>query len=87
MSGYTVAWDMSARHELARLWLDNPRLRNEISAASDTIDVQLAMHPLYIGLQMETGARQYVEPPLKVLYRVYEQDRLVRVLYVKHWFD
>jgi hypothetical protein len=87
MNGFTVVWDTDARQELARLWLENPRMRDEISAASDQIDVQLAIRPLDRGVETASGARQYVELPLKVLYRVSEPDRLVRVLYVKFWTD
>jgi len=87
MIGYTVVWQSAARAELARLWLDNPRVRQEITDASDRCDLQLAIRPLDIGVETSLGARQYVEPPLSVLYRVVEADRIVRVIYVKFWTD
>jgi hypothetical protein len=87
MSGFTVAWDDDASDELARLWLDNPRLRKEITAASDGIDRLLAVYPLQLGVETAPDTRQYVEPPLKVLFKVSVVDRLVRVLFVKLWPD
>jgi hypothetical protein len=87
MNPFTVTWDDDARNELTRLWLNNPHVRSEITAASDEIDRLLAIRPLELGVEQAPNVRQYVEPPLKVLFRVSEADRLVRVLYVKHLFD
>jgi len=87
MSSYTVVWDKDARDELARLWIDNPRLRLENSAAADGIEPLFAVRPLEVGVVTSAHTRQYVEPPLKFLYTVSESDCLVRVLYVKFWED
>lgn len=84
---FTVTWDPPAEDELTRLWLQNPQLREEIANASDLIDDQLRTRPLDLGIVTSARTREYVEPPLKVLYRVSETDRLVRVLYVKFWTD
>jgi hypothetical protein len=87
MNEFTVTWDTQASNELARLWLDNPRIGAEITIAADEIDRLLAARPLELGVETAPNTRQYVEPPLKVLFRVSEDDRLVRVLYVKLWPD
>jgi hypothetical protein len=87
MNTFTVVWEKDARNELARLWLDNPLLRREITTAADLIDPQLAIRPLELGVETAPNTRQYVEPPLKVLFKVSQADCLVRVLYVKLWPD
>jgi hypothetical protein len=87
MSLFTVAWDDDASNELTHLWLGNPQIRQDVTAAADEIDRLLAIRPLELGVETGPNMRQYVEPPLKVLFKVTEADRLVRVLYVKHWYD
>ena len=87
MNGFTVTWDDDARDELARLWLVNTKVRREVTVAADEIDRLLSVRPLELGVETAPHTRQYVEPPLKVLFKVSEGDRLVRVLYVKFWYD
>lgn len=87
MSDLTVTWDDDAANELMRLWLDNPKIRQDITAAADEIDRLLANQPLDLGVEQAPNLRQYVKPPLRILYKLSQADRLVRVLYVKHWFD
>ena len=62
-------------------------LRQEISAAADLFDQSLSLRPLELGAETAPRTRQYIEPPLKVLFKVSESDRLVRVLYIKLWPD
>jgi hypothetical protein len=85
MKRFTVTWERGAKAELARLWTDNKAIQGEIAAASDEIDRLLAIAPLTLGETVSTRSRQYVEPPLKVLFAVSEPDCLVRVIYVKLW--
>ena len=83
---FTVIWDASAEQRLAQLWTDNPAIRQEITAAADSIDSTLAFEPDSIGLPR--GASRYVvQAPVAILFRVVDKDRQVRVLYVKHWLD
>ena len=84
---YTVVWVPSARRKLAELWNENPAIRQEIADSDDEIDSSLAQDPLGIGIPTEGVGRLVVRPPLMVLYRVDEDDRQVRIIYVKHWFD
>ncbi len=83
MRAFTVVWPPDALRELARLWYDNTGQRQAITWAADEIDRLLAIKPLELGESVSAHARQYVEPPLKVLYTVSEDDCLVKVLYVK----
>ena len=48
---FTVVWDKDAEDELTRLWLDNPAVRQEISAAADVIDQLLSIRPLDLGVE------------------------------------
>jgi len=83
---FTVVWDASAERNLTQIWNENPAIRQEISEAADKIDSTLAYEPASIGLPR--GASRYVvQEPLAILFRIVEDDRQVRVLYVKHWLD
>lgn len=62
-------------------------MRREITAAADLLDQSLSLRPLELGVETAPNTRQYVEPPVKVLFKVLESDRIVRVLYVKLWPD
>jgi hypothetical protein len=84
---YTVVWVPSARKRLAELWNENPAIRQEIADAADEVDRSLAFDPLSIGDTTGGVGRLVIRPPLMVLYRVDEDDRQVRVIYIKHWFD
>lgn len=87
MNRFTVIWKASAKARLAALWNDNPRIRQQIATAADEIDRLLAVDPAELGEAISSRSRQYVEPPLKVLFAVSDEDRLVRVIYVKFWED
>jgi hypothetical protein len=84
---FTVVWDPDAEDALTRLWLENPQMRDEIASAGDRIDELLKTRPVELGIRTSPKVREYVEPPLRVLFKVSEPDRLVRVLYVKFWTD
>jgi hypothetical protein len=87
MNKFTVIWEKGAELALARLWLDNPRVRRDISQASDKIDHLLAINPQTCGEPSSDRSRQFVQVPLKVLFNVSDEDRVVRVIYVKYWYD
>ena len=84
---FTVVWKKDAQDALARLWNDNPLVRQEISDAADRMDRLLANDPLACGEPISSRGRQFVVLPLKSLFTIAEQDRVVRVLYVKYWYD
>jgi hypothetical protein len=83
MKPFTVVWPEDAQNELARLWNVNDGQRREITWAADEIDRLLAIRPQELGEAVSSYARQYLEPPLKVLFTVSVEDCLVKVLYVK----
>lgn len=84
---FTVVWKKDAMDALARLWNENPRVRQEISDAADKMDQLLATEPFDCGEPISSRGRQFVVLPLKALFTIAEQDRVVRVLYVKYWYD
>ena len=51
---FTVDWRPSAEDELARLWVDHPDERNEITAAAAALDTTLRRDPLALG-ESRTG--------------------------------
>jgi hypothetical protein len=87
MSRFTVVWSRSAKSRLAELWLDNPAIRREITAAADQIDRALAQAPESIGMSVSSRSRLAVHPPLSVLFWISPSDRQVRVIYIKFWDD
>jgi len=87
MSRYTVVWAPSARRLLAKLWLDNPAIRQEIADASDQIEQSLAERPNELGIAVTEISRLVALPPIAILFRVVEEDRVVRVMHVNYWLD
>ncbi len=82
MIRYTVVWHREGRDELAKIWID-ARDRNAISAAADVIDEELLTDALTKGAELSEGLRALLAPPLRVLFAVREEDRLVEVLCVR----
>jgi hypothetical protein len=79
---YTVVWNPSAETELAAIWTLSID-RQAVTASSNTIDEALRIDPLLRGETHRGSIRAIVEPPLIVTYRVFEDDRIVRVLTVE----
>ena len=79
MTRFTVVWHHEAEDELARIWLESAH-RQAVSAAANTIDTQLADDPDAQGTYLFAGLRLCEQPPLRVIYRVREKDRLASVL-------
>ncbi len=77
----TVVWVESAQNELAELWLAGPD-REAVTAATHAIDQELAVDPQIRGVELSEGMRAFFSPPLRVLYTVREEDRIVEVLRV-----
>jgi hypothetical protein len=80
---YTVTWEQTALAALAKLWCDHPNLHNEIQKASDEIDRVLLRNPYRFDVFYHESTCELGVPPLAVLYRVYDDDRLVKVLAIK----
>jgi plasmid stabilization system protein ParE len=78
----TVVWVQDAQNDLAELWMVGPD-REAISAAAYAIDQELADDSLGKGIELSEGLRAYFSPPLRVLYTVREDDRIIEILRVK----
>jgi hypothetical protein len=78
MTRYTVVWLRSEEDRLAEIWL-NSQNRAEVSAASHTIDAELAADAGRKGMSVADNVRLLVVPPLAVIFEVLEDDLLVRV--------
>jgi hypothetical protein len=78
---YTVVWHQEALDELARLWLD-AESRDPITLAASAIDRHLSTEAPEKGTAIPDNLRQLTIPPLRVLFAVSEDDRMVRILEV-----
>ena len=79
---YQVVWLPSALDELAAIWLAASD-RISVTAASHRIDQRLAANPLTEGESRDSEVERIAfEPPLQVLARVSEDDRMVWVIAV-----
>jgi hypothetical protein len=79
MTRYTVVWVQSAIDALADLWLQSAD-RNAIAQATHEIDHELAEDASTKGRDLSEGLRSLRVPPLKVIFAVNEDDRIVEVL-------
>jgi plasmid stabilization system protein ParE len=75
---YTVLWTPTAERDLADLWGTSDE-RNRIADAADSIDRALKHDPFAVGESRSGGNRIIFEPPLAVIYKVREADRIVLV--------
>jgi hypothetical protein len=78
---YTVVWDPDAEQELASLWMAAAE-RQALTDAADQIDKVLRQDPQQQGESRPDGLRILFVEPLGIIFRVHEDDRLVRVLQV-----
>ncbi len=83
MTRYTVVWVQSAQEELAELWI-NAEDRNAVSAAAELIDQELCNDPLDKGRELSEGLRSLIAAPLKAIFSVIEDDRIVEVILVRN---
>jgi hypothetical protein len=82
MTRRTVVWIPSAERELAELWLASS-MRDRITMAVDAVDSALSQDAEAVGSPLAEGLFALDEPPLRVLFEILDQDRMVRVLTVK----
>jgi hypothetical protein len=76
---FTVTWKPIAERRLATLWNAGPD-RQAIADAANSIDQILRQNPNEHGEARDAKRRVFFIPPLAVLYRVDEGDRMVHVL-------
>jgi len=67
---------------LAELWL-NAADRNAVAAAAHAIDQELCGDAPEKGTDLSEGLRSICAPPLKAIFTVREDDRIVEVLRVR----
>ena len=78
----TVVWLKDAQTDLAEIWLGSAD-RNAVNSAATAIDRDLAVDAFTKGVEISEGLRAIFSPPLRILYLVREQDRIVEVLRVR----
>ena len=76
---FTVLWAKEAEKRLTLMWL-NATNRKEITEAANAIEKLLRIDPQNVGESRPDGTRIVFVPPLRVLFHVNEQDRIVSVL-------
>lgn len=79
---YTVIWLKDAETELALLW-NSAADHKELSNASYEIDRLLAIDAERRGESLREGMRALEIAPLRVVYSVREEDRIVEVAFVR----
>jgi hypothetical protein len=79
---YTVVWKPAAEIQLAAIW-NSSSIRSAVTKAADSIDSALRNDPVLRGESYTRATRVLLEWPLVITYRVFEKDRLVRVLTVE----
>ena len=82
MTRYTVTWLEEAQAELAQIWV-NAEHRQVITDAANDIDAELLNDAETKGQALSERLRALTIPPLHVLFRVSEPDRLVEVSSVR----
>ena len=79
MNNYTVSWSNECEAKLIELWLDSGDTE-AITKSCNRIDALLATDPMNCGREKHEGLREMREPPLRVLYEISPDDRLVQVV-------
>ncbi len=82
MKGATVVWVESAEQELASIWMALPN-RNKVTVATHEIDHALKRDPLNEGVELCEGLFTIERGPLRVIFEVLPDDKIVRVVKVK----
>jgi len=83
MTRYIVTWIESAQAELAQIWIDASD-RQAVTAATHAIDKELVEDAATKGSELREGLRELSVSPLRVLFIVREEDRLVEVSKVRY---
>jgi len=78
---WTVAYEPSAKDELARRWLNSSN-RQALANAANYVDRILRTDPMAAGESREGGRRVLIAPPLAVYFDVHPDDCLVIVWHV-----
>ncbi len=79
---FTVVWTPNAERRLAELWMSQPQLKQEITAAANEVDARLRLNPLGQGESRAGPLRIMLVEPLIVDFAVVLDDQRVEVLNV-----
>ena len=82
MTRYTVVWVQSVEDELVEIWLASED-RNEITAATNSIDHELRNDADLKGDEVSEGLRALNAPPIRVVFTVRADDRVVEIVSVR----
>lgn len=85
MNAFTVTWAPDAHRNLAELFRLNPAIRRDIEQVTNQLEAEMARDPLGLGVPEVEDIRRVVLPPIAILFKVREADRIVKVLWVKLW--
>ncbi len=87
MPRYRVEWDRDLETDFTQLWLaGNAQVRHLLTRIAFTVDAELSQYPERTGrlVPSEPGLRVWIltdfEKPIRVSFRVWELDRVVRVV-------
>ena len=80
---YTVIWQPAVEEALTSIW-HSATDRRAVTDAANEIDRRLRFFPDIQGEQRSGRDRVLVVPPLAVGYEWNQEDRIVRVLGIRH---
>jgi plasmid stabilization system protein ParE len=78
----TVVWLEDAQNDLAEIWVASAD-RDAVNKAAAAVDRNLIEDASEKGVEVSEGLRAMFWPPLRILYLVRDQDRIVEVLRVR----
>jgi len=79
MITWTVAWEESAEIKLGNIWFGTGQSQ-KVTEASHQIDKALKEDPHRHGKPLSEGLMVIERPPLRAIFTISDDDRLVRVL-------
>ena len=82
MTRYTVVWLKSVQNDVTTIWLESSD-RNAITAACTEIDLELATDADAKGNELSEGLRVFDSGPLRAVYSINAEDRLVEVCRIR----
>ena len=80
---FTVVWEPEAYNDLADLWLNSVD-RDRIVFLAESIDLELTVDPFWKSAELGEGLRALNLPPLRILFTVNVEDRVVDVERIIH---
>ena len=79
MTRWTVVWEESAEVMLGNIWLGTGQSQ-QVTEASHKIDEALKEDPHRHGKPLAEGLLVIERPPLRAVFTISDDDRMVRVL-------